>query len=398
MKLLINTALCLALLPLGVKAIDKTEMTANAGFIANKGQITDQYNQPRKDIDYKMAAAGVTLYIGNGQLHYQWHRPAAAAEKGKPAPAKAAGRDTIYRMDVELVGADKNAVAIAEAPHSYTENYYLPQCPNGITAGSYGRITYKDVYPQIDWVLYTQVENGVPALKYDFVVRPGGNPAQIRLRYSGATALQLRDGAAMATTPYGSITEGAPYSYMQASRAPVRSSYRIAGTELSYAVGDYDRSQALVIDPSVAWATYYGGGTEANKFQTTADTGGNSYLLTNTSSANLATTGAHQTTITAAAMLLVKFNSSGVRQWATYFGDAQSSAICTHTDGSIYVGGFTNTSTGIATTGAFMTTNPHFPTGIGMLVKFNSSGIRQWSTYYPGGHGNCKRILPATFI
>ena len=106
MKLLINTALCLALLPLGVKAIDKTEMAANAGFIANKGQITDQYNRPRKDIDYKMAAAGVTLYIGNGQLHYQWHRPHAAPEKGKPAPAKAAGRDTIYRMDVELVGAD----------------------------------------------------------------------------------------------------------------------------------------------------------------------------------------------------------------------------------------------------------------------------------------------------
>jgi hypothetical protein len=191
------------------------------------------------------------------------------------------------------------------------------------------------VYPQIDWVLYAGEDGG---MKYDFVVHPGGNPAQIRLRYNGATALQLRDGAAMATTPYGSITEGAPYSYMQGNRYAVASSYRIAGTELSYAVGDYDRSRALVIDPSVAWATYYGGGTEANKFQTTVDTGGNSYLMTTTTNANLATTGAHQTTITGRAILLVKFNQAGQRQWATYFGDATPHTICIYMDGSVYIG------------------------------------------------------------
>lgn len=376
MKLLIHTALCLALLPMGVKAIDTTEMAAVNGFTENKGQITDQYNRPRKDIDYKMAAAGVTLYIGNGQLHYQWSRTTTGSKGDKAQPT------TIYRMDVELVGADKNAVAIAEAPHSYTENYYLPQCPNGITAGSYGRITYKDVYPNIDWVLYAGEDGG---MKYDFVVHPGGNPAQIKLRYSGATALQLRAGTAMATTPYGSITEGAPYSYMQGSRAPVPSSYLIAGTELSYAIGDYDHSQTLVIDPSVAWATYYGGGTEDPVFKTAADTAGNSYLFTYTGSANLATSGAHQTTITIGAILLVKFNQAGQRQWSTYFGNmvAHEGAICTHTDGSIYIGGETETSTGIATTGAFMTSNPSFPNPFGMLAKFNSSGIRQWSTYYP---------------
>src|SRR5690606_292725 len=41
-------------------------------FISNAGQITDQHKNPRKDIDYKLTAPGIDIFIGNGQLHYQW--------------------------------------------------------------------------------------------------------------------------------------------------------------------------------------------------------------------------------------------------------------------------------------------------------------------------------------
>src|SRR4051812_48692611 len=43
-------------------------------FIENKGQITDQYNKPRNDIDYKLDAGGMIMFIGNGQIHYQWNQ------------------------------------------------------------------------------------------------------------------------------------------------------------------------------------------------------------------------------------------------------------------------------------------------------------------------------------
>src|SRR5690606_11032316 len=45
---------------------------ANLCFIANAGQVTDQHQHPRKDIDYKLNAPGINIFIGNGELHYQW--------------------------------------------------------------------------------------------------------------------------------------------------------------------------------------------------------------------------------------------------------------------------------------------------------------------------------------
>jgi hypothetical protein len=87
-------------------------------------------------------------------------------------------------------------------------------------------------------------------------------------------------------------------------------------------------------------------------------------------------------------VFLVKFNSSGVRQWGTYYGGSgvEYGYSCPiDAAGNVYLAGYTNTNTGtvIATAGAHQTvygggTNDAF------LVKFNSSGVRQWGTYYGG--------------
>ena len=45
--------------------------------------------------------------------------------------------------------------------------------------------------------------------------------------------------------------------------------------------------------------------------------------------------------------------------------------------------GYTSSTTGIATTGAHQTTSGGVLNDA-FLVKFNSSGVRQWGTYYGG--------------
>src|SRR5690606_15345783 len=112
-----------------------------------KGQITDQHGQQRADIDFKVSAQGVSVFIGEGAIHYQWARPADTAmfqRKLAAASAREAFIDNtaqtweMYRMDVTLVGADKNAPLIKERKLDYYERYYLPQCgPEGTTASSY---------------------------------------------------------------------------------------------------------------------------------------------------------------------------------------------------------------------------------------------------------------------
>src|SRR5690606_11749965 len=158
----------------------------------------------------------------------------------------------IYRMDVELLGANKKAQVLAEQQQTYVEQYYTVGCENGATAHTYQKITYKNVYPHIDWVLYVQGQQ----LKYDFIVHPGGNPADIRLQYKGATDLKIKGEALVATTPMGSITEQAPYSYVAGTQQAVASAYKLEEDVLRFNIAPY--SGTLVIDPQLDWATYYG--------------------------------------------------------------------------------------------------------------------------------------------
>ena len=56
---------------------------------------------------------------------------------------------------------------------------------------------------------------------------------------------------------------------------------------------------------------------------------------------------------------LVKFNSSGVRQWGTYYGgtnDDNGYSCATDASGNIYLSGIYYSTSGIATTGAHQTT------------------------------------------
>jgi gliding motility-associated-like protein len=147
------------------------------------------------------------------------------------------------------------------------------------------------------------------------------------------------------------------------------------------------------------WGTYYGGEDYEYCGSTTTDAMGNVYLSGYTrSTSGIATTGAYQTTYTGSTdAFLVKFNSSGVLQWGTYYGgDSDDLGWSTSTDtiGNVYLSGGTMSTTGIATTSVHQTTY-----GGGMwdafLVKFNSSGVRQWGTYC-GGEGTDEGLFSTT--
>ncbi len=380
-------------------------------LIANKGQLTDQDGQLRRDIDAKAEHNGVTMFVGNGQLHYQWIRsesqkscegiplgkvksPTSGA-KGVSSLTPEEGRSevSIYRMDVTLVGANKNAEVVFEAPTGYYENYYLAYTGNdGVKANGYSKMTYKNVYPNIDWVFYTSPDEQ-KGLKYDFIIHPGGNPADIRLRYDGATELKLEKGALVAITPYGSITEDAPYSYLQDSRKQVASAYKLDGNELRFNVQPSEHT--LVIDPTLKWCTYYGGTNDHLGLITGAsDTAGNAYIYSETNQAsNIATTGSHQQSLAGASdIYLVKFNIAGVRQWATYYGGSKDESliynghtegVCTDETGNVYIVGATSSDTGISTLSSYQ---PNIKIGSnsidGFIAKFNTNGQRQWGTYY----------------
>jgi hypothetical protein len=128
------------------------------------------------------------------------------------------------------------------------------------------------------------------------------------------------------------------------------------------------------------WATYYGGSEWDYGISCAIDASGNVYMIGSTSSTSgIATAGAHETTVNDG--FLVKFNSSGVRQWGTYF-EGNGNACATDASGNVYIVGLTNSTSGIATAGAHQTVMSG--SGDAFLVKFNSSGVKQWGTYFGG--------------
>lgn len=236
-------------------------------FIENKGQITDQNGNLRPDIDAKLQTPGVTVFIGSGQVHYQWTKitelpqseapetttdiiPGFERKPKQPKPIET----SIYRMDMILEGANINAPLQWQDADNYYETYYTSQTgENGAIAHTYRKLVYTDIYPGIDWILYVQ-QNTV---KYDFILHPGADPKQIKMRYEGATNLELNNGALTATTPYGSITEDAPYSYNAENNEQVASSFIVQGNTVSFSIKP--SKSTIVIDPQLHWATYYGG-------------------------------------------------------------------------------------------------------------------------------------------
>lgn len=369
MKLLIYALLLSLLLPTSIIAKELC-------FLRNEGQIHDQYYQFRQDIDAKLEAKGMTLFVSSGQLHYQWYR----------SDSTISNTSQTYRMDVELLGADMTVKPVYENATGYTEHYYTGYSgEQGIHCRGYSKIIYKNIYPSIDWVLY--IKDGT--VKYDFIVHSSGAPGQIRLKYRGAE-LKIQEGELIASTPYGDVNEGVPYSYYLNDRSEIFSAYSLNNNIVSFDIQTQTSPiSTIVIDPVLKWCSYYGGVTSEGIHATAADTAGNAIICGETmSTTNIATNGAHQVNIADSTDgYIAKFDTSGSLIWATYYGgknDDEVYNVTTDISGNIYFTGRTHSDTGIATTGAY---KDSLSIGVNgrrdaFIGKLDKNGVRQWATYF----------------
>jgi hypothetical protein len=403
MKLLLQV-LAIGLLPSVCAAKGEPAATAQSQqsrglfFMENKGQITDQYYKARPDIDFSLPGRGFNMFVGDGQMHYQFIKVENQAEleaqyaAGKKDPlardkADVTEKLNIYRVDVELLGANKNAVAVSEGRQAYYETYYTETTPKeGALVHSFNKVVYKEIYPNIDWVLYTKDNE----FKYEFVVRPGGDPSNIKMKYSGATALNIgKDGALTVKTPLGDIHDQAPYSFV-ANGKKVATSFILNNDVLSFQIDDYEGE--LTIDPTVVWGTYYGGSSNSDfAYGVAASRDGSEVYLTgytsSTNSTSIATSGSFQQSASSTPdAFLAKFNATGVRQWATYYGGSsteQGYCVALDNSGNVFMIGYTMSSgSTLGTSGVYQQS---WSSGRDAYVaKFNSSGTRLWGTYAGG--------------
>ncbi len=361
---------------------------SSSAFIENKGQITDQYRSVRNDIDFKLSADGIDVFVSAGKLYYQWcftkengsYQSNIHTLLNNRTAEQSFEKFYFNRVDVSLVGANINAEVVREKRRSDYDIFYTSTTgKDGATAYSYEKVTYKNIYPNIDWVLYTT--NG--SVKYDFVVNKGGNVKDIKLQYLGDLKLSLVNGELRLETEVGTITEERPYTFNTTNNEPIQSSFTLKNNNtIGFSV---NAAPPFVIDPSVAWGTYYGGTGDDGALSVVVDKQDNVYLHGNTrSGTNIATTGAFQTSAAFDNDLYIaKFTQNCQRIWGTYIattGLELDGKIKCDKNGNIYLAATSNGTSVLTTIGAHQ---PSLAGGLdAILLKFSPSGSRIWGTYY----------------
>jgi hypothetical protein len=376
-----------------------TQTGSGLCFIENKGQVHDQFDKAQPDVLFSGTDGEFVFHLKKNGVSYllsqvnRWktHRSfnqadTSAVTKGPRIPDST----TLYRLDMQWIGASPNIPVSAQGIQQDFTHYYLSHCPEGIThVRSYRQVKYHQLYSGIDLVWYEK--NG--QLEYDYQVSAGADYQQIKIAIEGADSIYLSDqGELVMSTPLGIMIQHAPTVWQAGKSLPAR--WKMDHHIIQFEIDNLDHDLPFVIDPVVRlWGTYYGGGNHFFVSRMFTDRSGHIYMAGGASSQSgiqLTTSGSHQFGFGGAATdaLLVKFNAAGQREWGTYYGGNgldEGMSGTADPSGFVYLSGQTKSTNAIATPGSHQTVfRGGYYFGDAFLVKFNSEGIRQWGTYYGG--------------
>ena len=145
-------------------------------------------------------------------------------------------------LRLRFVGANPNPPISGARPASGKVNYLVGDDPARWRTNlpTYGELVYRDLWPGVSM----GVRGREGALKYEFRVRPGADPARIRLAYRGQRRLSLgRGGELRIATALGVLRDARPVSYQTIGgrRVPVESSFALGKNgAYGFELGRYD--------------------------------------------------------------------------------------------------------------------------------------------------------------
>lgn len=301
-------------------------------FVENKGQIVDDKGNAHSEIKFTASSNNTRLFLAPERISYVFSKYDGKAFKPGEVFSKKdmGGKASYYRMDMEFVGANKNVNINSSNLLPGVSNYFTASAGKDGIAGvqSFGKVVYENVYPNIDMILVSKGKG----MKAEFIVRPGGDPSAIKMRFNGADNVALgTDGGYTVKTPMGTMSEDAPYSYVKVDgkESEVAVTFSVDGNTVGFNVPAYDKTQTLVIDPNRDWGTLHGGDAEDQATAVAvsrayAPTGGTRYIYITgyTSGGTFPTVSASQAAYGGAPFdaFVAAYNYDGTRAWSTYLG------------------------------------------------------------------------------
>jgi hypothetical protein len=332
---------------------------------------------------------------------------------------RAQGKDSLLYMTVE--GMDPRVRVEGLDELSGRSNYFIGSDPKQwhTSVPNYAKVKYTNVYPGVDLVYH----GNQGRLEYEFVVQPSADPRQIRLAVqspapgSSNTSESTidRNGDLLVKTGGGELRFDKPVVYQptNSSEAPTRDergsttggrfvsgNYVLQGNRVTFKIAAYDKSEPLIIDPTLVYSTFLGGVNWDHGYGIAIDSSGDAYVIGNTYGGNFPVTPGAFGTIyknpSFSDVFVTELNAAGSGLvYSTYLAgsnDQEGDGIAVDTSGNAYVTGWT-LSTNFPTTAGALRTTMGGGGDDGFVSKLNATGSALlYSTYlggssYDEGHG-----------
>ena len=279
---------------------------------------------------------------------------------------------------MRFVGANPAARIYGDAEMPGKINYLAGDNPAQWQSGvpTFAKVRVEGVYPGINLVYYG---NG-RQLEYDFDLAPGVDPQTIAIRFDGVEKIAVNpQGELIVSLNGGKVVQHPPVVYQNdgAARRIISGGYKLLDAHtVTFAVGRYDPTRRLVIDPVLSYSTYFGGNYGNNIHALALDQDGFIYVAGETLATKITNAPSgfqtnFQGGIITGDAFVAKFDNSGTNLiYFTYIGG--------HADEAAY---------GIAVTGgnAYITggtESPDFPTSTNALYGHIGSKILPQGFYF----------------
>lgn len=369
----------------------RTQPSSKSATLRSSLRFEENLGQTDGRVRFMARSPGMMLFLTDTDAVFALTEPrsdeAASAKRHDPkrVPEPANGR--VIRMRMNGVHPRPAISAGSELPG--VSNYFLGDDPESWRTGvrSFGTVRYEGVYQGVDLIYYGR--DG--ALEYDFVVAPGIDARQIELVFDGADAVEVTgDGSLLVRAGACELRQAPPACYQNSDdgRETVSGRFELSGgNAVRFDLGAYDPDRPLVIDPTLAYSTYLGGGLEDQPADVTVDGWGQAYVVGYTSSPNFPRVNGPWTYSGDYDAFVTVLGRAGMALlYSTYLGgtsDDFAVTIALDAEGAVHIAGSTNSAN-------FPTVNP-IETNAGnpgldaFVAKISPTGASLVYSTYLGG-------------
>lgn len=245
-------------------------------YIENKNQWPEQ-------VLYAAESGGQKIYLEKNTFTFDLAdadhvRAALHAHRGPSIQPSEVINIQRHAYKLQFVGARENVQVTQNGRSHEYYNYLLGNDPEhwGKKAYGYTDITYHALYNDIDLHVYSSGTN----FKYDFILEPGADAAQIQLFYAGVNGLLLQDDQLLVVTAVDTLREMRPYAWQKINgqTVPVACNYVIDGNAVHFDFPEgYNKNLELIIDPELVFGSYSGSSADNWGYTATYDDAGNLY-------------------------------------------------------------------------------------------------------------------------